>query len=428
MNMAVRPDVASGCDCDAVVRSRLVPVEQALDDILADVKPVAGSEGVPVEQARGRVVASPVESAVPLPRFDSSAMDGYAIHNADVSGDQPLRLRLIDRITAGRGKIAALSAGTTVQILTGAPVPHGVAAIVPHEQTRHVGNEIIIDAPLPSGANIRRAGEDTAIGQRLIGAGTRVDARHVALLLAAGIVEVSVKRRLCVGLLSTGDELAAPGGNVGDHKIVDTNRPLLSSLLDAPDLELRDCGIVPDRLDAIIERIRHAAKDCDLLVTTGGICGSDADHIAPAIRAAGGQCRQIKLALRPGKPIGVGRIAHTHVLSLPGNPLSALVTAMLFGRPLLRRLAGATYEPLRGIPAIAADLFHHSPGRTEFVPVMVESVDATGHRRLKSLSRGSHRLSSLAAADGFAEIARDADIVSPGQPLEFHPFNAHWVL
>lgn len=425
---AARRDVAPACDCDRAAQPQLVPVEQALDEILASAKPVLGSEAVPVVQARGCIVSASIASAVPLPRFDNSAMDGYAIHGADLSAGQPIRLKLVDRISAGHSKAAELRAGTTVQVLTGAPVPSGAAAVVPHEQTRRAGNEVVIDAPVSFGANIRRAGEDVAASQPLICTGTRIDARHVALLLAAGIVEISVKPRLRVGLLSSGDELVAPGGSVGEHKIVDTNRPLLAGLLESPDLELRDCGIVPDRLDAITEKVRQTARDCDLLVTTGGICGSDADHMAPAIRAAGGECKQIKLALRPGKPIGVGRIGTTQVLCLPGNPVSVLVTSVLFVRPLLLALSGAPRRSPHGIAAVAADLFHHVPGRVEFVPVMVEAIDATGRRQLRSLPRGSHRLSSLAAADGFAEISRYSGDVRAGERLTFHPFNANWRL
>jgi molybdopterin molybdotransferase len=191
---------------------------------------------------------------------------------------------------------------------------------------------------------------------------------------------------------------------------------------------LHDFGIVADRKDAVAECIRIAAAECDLLVTTGGICGSDADHVAPAIQAAGGECRQIKLALKPGKPIGFGRLEGATILCLPGNPVSVLITAMLFVRPLLRHLAGLPQEPLHGIPAFAADVFRHGPGRAEFVPVQVTSIDSGNRRRLRSLPRGSHRLSSLAAADGFAEIACERGDIQPGQPLVFHPFDAGWSL
>lgn len=421
MKAAVRPPVSTDCDCDRPARQHLIPVDQALATILADVAPISRTVVVPVTQARGRILSAAIASAAPLPRFDNSAMDGYGVHANDLSG-RAVRLRLTERIAAGSGPMAALSPGQAVQLLTGAPLPSGVAAVVPHEQTSRHGRDVVIDTPVASGDNIRRAGEDVAVGQQLVSAGTRIDARHVALLLAAGIVEIAVKPKVRVGLLSTGNELVETGQTPEGHTIIDTNRPLLSGLLDSPDVELKDCGIVRDSLKDVSERIRRVAAGCDLLITTGGICGSDADHIAPAIRAAGGTCEPLKLALRPGKPIGVGRIGGTHILCLPGNPLSALVTTVLLVRPLLLALAGASRKRLRGIPAFAADRIRHVPGRTEFVPVVIEGTDTTGHCYLASLPRGSHRLSSLVAADGFAEIPRDVGDVRPGERLTFHPF------
>lgn len=427
MIIAVPASVSSECGCGLPAQQRLVPIAEALAAIVDGVGPVSGTEILPVAQARGRVIAAPVASEMPLPRFDNSAMDGYAIHGDDISRAAPLRLT--DRIAAGRGQIAALAAGTTVQILTGAPVPAGVAAVVPHEQTRRAGDDIIIESPIALGDNIRRAGEDMVAGQPLLQAGTRLDPRHIALLLAAGLIHVPVTRRVRVGLLSSGDELVSAGEALGPHHIVDTNRPLLSALLVAPDVELHDFGIVEDSRNAVSERIRDAAAKTDLLITTGGICGSDADHIAPAICAAGGSCRQLKVALRPGKPIGIGRLHATRIMCLPGNPLSALVTAVLFLRPLLRALAGEQPQQLSGIAAVAGEVLRHSPGRTEFVPVIVtSSIDAWGRPQVASLPRGSHRLLSLVKADGFAELPENSGDILPGETVKFHPFISGFAL
>lgn len=428
MTIAVSTPVSSACGCDTPPQQRFVPVADVLAAIVDGVGPVSGTEILPVTQAQGRVAAAPVAGEMQLPRFDNSAMDGYGIHGDDISRATPLRLRLTDRIAAGRSSMAELVGGTTVQILTGAPLPAGVAAVVPHEQTRRVGDDIVLDCPIVRGDNIRRAGEDMAAGGLLLKAGVRIDARHIALLLAAGIFRISVRSQIRVGLLSTGDELVPSGAELGAHHIVDTNRPLLSALLAAPDVILHDFGIVGDSRKCASERIRDAAAMTDLLITTGGICGSDADHIAPAIRDAGGSCRQIKLALRPGKPIGIGRLHATHIMCLPGNPLSALVTATLFVRPLLRVLAGRQPDRPTGIPAIAGEVFRHNPGRTEFVPVTVMSIDMIGRRRLASLPRGSHRLLSLVAADGFAELPQDSGDVLPGEDVTFHPFTTGFAL
>jgi len=427
MNSAV-PAALSACGCDVPAPQRLIPVVEALAVILNNARPVSGTVILPVTQAQGRITAAPVASRMPLPRFDNSAMDGYGVHADDMARTGPLRLRLTDRIAAGRGRIATLGAGATVQILTGAPVPAGVAAIVPHEQTRRAGDDIIVDAPIAPGGNIRRAGEDMTAGVPLLKAGTRLDPRHVALLLAAGIFEIPVRSPVRVGLLSTGDELVSFGERLGEHQIVDTNRPLLSVLLAGTYVELLDFGIVTDSREAVSERIQEAAGKTDLLITTGGICGSDADHIAPAICAAGGTCRQIKIALRPGKPIGIGRLHSTHIMSLPGNPLSAMVTAILFVRPLVRALAGGQRDQADGFAAIAGNVFHHKPGRAELVPVTVMTIDKDGRRHLAPLPRGSHRLFSLVKAEGFAMLPQGSGDVLPGESLMFHPFTSGFAL
>lgn len=428
MSIAVPASASSACGCDVPAPQHLVPIVEALATILDNVRPVSGTMILPVTQAHGRITTAPVASKMPLPRFDNSAMDGYGIHADDMARAGPLRLRLTDRIAAGRGRISALGAGTTVQILTGAPVPAGVAAVVPHEQTRRAGDDIIVDAPIAHGDNIRWAGEDMVADAPLLKAGTRLDPRHIALLLAAGIFEISVRSQVRVGFLSTGDELVSFGERLGEHHIVDTNRPLLSALLAATGVELLDFGIVADSREAVSERIQEAAAKTDLLITTGGICGSDADHVAPAICAAGGNCRQIKVALRPGKPIGIGRLHSTHIMCLPGNPLSALVTAILFVRPLVRALAGGQPDQPDGLAAIAGNVFRHNPGRTEFVPVTVMSIDSDGRHHLASLPRGSHRLLSLVKADGFAKLPQDSGDVLPGESVMFHPFATGFAL
>jgi molybdopterin molybdotransferase len=427
-SIAAPASASSVCGCDIPAPQPLTPISEALAAILDNVRPVSGTTILPVPQAQGRITTAPVASKMPLPLFDNSAMDGYGIHADDMARTGPLRLRLTDRIAAGRGQIATLAAGTTVQILTGAPVPAGVTAIVPHEQTRRAGDDIIVDAPIAPGDNIRRTGEDMVAGVPLLTAGTRLDPRHIALLLAAGIFEISVRSKVRVGLLSTGDELVSFGETLGEHHIIDTNRPLLSSLLGAASVELLDFGIVTDSREAVSERIQQAAAKTDLLITTGGICGSDADHIAPAICAAGGVCRQVKVALRPGKPIGIGRLRSTHIMCLPGNPLSAMVTAILFVRPLVRALAGGQQDQADGLAAIAGNIFRHKPGRTEFALVTVMGIDGEGRRHLAPLPRGSHRLFSLVKADGFAMLPQDSGDVLPGESLIFHPFVSGFAL
>jgi len=238
-----------------------------------------------------------------------------------------------------------------------------------------------------------------------------------------------VKQRLRVGVLSTGDELVEPAVKTAPSAIIDTNRPMLLALLGSPAIDVVDLGIIADDRRAIARALREAASHLDLLITSGGVAGSDADHLEPAILAAGGRCRTLKLALRPGKPIGKGVVGNMQVLALPGNPVAALVNFLLFGRPLVRTLLGAMDDTPFAPFARAAGKFDHRSGRTEFVPVRVERFGADGLPIVSKLGRGgSARLLPLVMSDAFAEIGPEVGDLDDGAIVRFHPFSTRFAL
>lgn len=407
----------------------LLPPAAAQAMVLADIAAVPGTETVSLWSALGRVATADCRSSVALPRFDNAAVDGYGLHAADLERAGPLTLAVAGRAAAGGAAPTPLEPGTAVRILTGARVPEGVAAVVLEERTSRTGDEVRVPQPPALGANIRRRGEDVAPGTVVVARGATLDARHLAIAASAGIGRIAVRRRLRVGVLSTGDELADVGREPGEAGIVDTNRPMLLSLLAAPAVEAVDLGILADQPETIAAALADAADHVDLLITSGGVAGSDADHLERAVLAAGGACRTLKLALRPGKPIATGRLGDTRILALPGNPVAALVNFLLFGRPMIRRLLGVAGTAPSGMPARVAVTFRHKAGRTEFVPVKVVDRDADGTPRLDKLGRGgSARLLPLVAADGLAEIAAEAADLPPGATVSFFPFAAAFAL
>jgi molybdopterin molybdotransferase len=281
----------------------------------------------------------------------------------------------------------------------------------------------------PAGANIRRRGEDVAAGTIVVAKGTVIDARHIAIVAASGNARIPVKRKLRIGVLSNGDELVEAGSGIAPSAIVDTNGPMLRSLLGSPALSISDLGIVPDDRDAVARAMLNAASHLDLLLTSGGVAGSDADHIARAIIDAGGTCETLKLALRPGKPIGKGSIGNMQVLALPGNPVAALVNFLLFGRPMVQTLLGAVNERALAPSARTSEIFEHKIGRTEFVPVRIDHHDTDGQPVISKLGRGgSARLLPLVMSDGFAEIGPDVGDVECGARVKFHPFSTAFAL
>lgn len=397
----------------------LAPAE-ALTRLLRGLSPVAGTDAMRPDCAAGRVLAASPLAAAALPPFDQSAMDGYGLAAADLRpGATPRLLRVV---RAGDAPGPAIRPGEAVRLLTGAPVPEGVAAVTMEEHADLRGGRVHPRRPVRAGENLRRRGEDVAPGERLAEPGTRLDARHVALLAAAGVERVSVRRRVRVALLSNGDELRPGAGSA----VRDSNRPMLRALLaPRPELDCTDLGLLPDDPAALAAALRRAAANHDLILSTGGVSGSDADHVPGAVAAAGGGVEVLKLALKPGKPLAHGRIGDAVCLCLPGNPLAALVCVLVLGRPLLARLSGARAHAAAPLAAVAGEGFPRKPGREEYLPARVVGHDAAG---LPVLARAGHagsaRLLPLSRADGLMWLPAGAERVAPGGALRFHPFAA----
>ena len=414
---------------DCLVNLPLLDPADAREIILHDVEEIRGNETSPLGSLVGRVAAADVTSAVCLPRFDNSAVDGFGLHAADLQKHAPLTLSIVGRVAAGHDTSTKLEPGETFRILTGARIPDGVAAVILEERTTRSAADVTLHFMPEIGANIRGRGEDVSSGTIIVPRGTVLDARHLAILAASGNARISVKRRLRVGVLSTGDELVEPAVKTAPSAIIDTNRPMLLALLGSPAIDVVDLGIIADDRGGIARTLREAASHLDLLITSGGVAGSDADHLEPAILAAGGCCRTLKLALRPGKPIGKGFVDNMQILALPGNPVAALVNFLLFGRPLVRTLLGAMDGSPHAPIARAAGMFGHRAGRTEFVPVRVERFGADGLPIVSKLGRGgSARLLPLVMSDGFAEIGPEVGDLDDGAIVRFHPFSTGFAL
>lgn len=395
--------------------------EEALTNILSGVAAIGAVEYVSLPASLGRIAAEDVYSPVRLPAFDNSAMDGFCIHADDIGGTLPLCLRLQGALRAGDVPDAPLRPGHAIRIMTGAMVPPGAVAVVLEEGAEMDGETVTIRRMAAPGRNIRRVGEDAGEGETLVRAGVRLSARHLALLAAAGISRLGVRRVPRVGIVSTGNELLEHGNSAGNGRMVEVNRFFLKSMLEFAGVEVSDLGIVPDDLDALA-RTFTGNRDLDLIVTSGGVAGNDADLVTAALAAAGGSSTVCSLKLRPGKPIGFGSLGPCHTLHLPGNPMAALVTAYLFMLPLVRVLGGQEpHEP--PLPAKTAGGFSHVPGKVEFVPVRAVGLDENGVALVEMLGKGgSARLLPLAMADGLVEIPASRGSLAAGEFVSFHRF------
>jgi molybdopterin molybdotransferase len=376
----------------------LMHPDAARERLLGDVAPLP-AETVPLAHVHGRVLVSPLHARLTQPPFNASAMDGWAVRFADLPGP----FRILGLSSAGHGFAGALSAGETVRIFTGAPLPDGADTVIIQEEITATETHATLtgEGPPRTRAHVRLRGQDFAENTMLIAAGTRLSARHLGLAAAAGHSDLLVHRRPRVTLLATGDELVAPGMVPGPGQIVSSNGVMLAALLTTAGAEVTDLGILRDDRAAIAAAVATAAPHTDLLLTIGGASVGDHDLIIPALSDLGASLDFWKIALRPGKPLIAGRLGQTRILGLPGNPVSAYVCALLFATPLLRRLGGM--DP--AIPVLNRPL--------------AEPLPATGprrdHLRARLLADGtvepmpsqdSAQLARLAEADVL--IVRDA--------------------
>ena len=320
----------------------LLPVATALAQILDGIPP-PDEETVSIFEADGRVLTQDLEARFTQPPFPASAMDGYAIFGDAVAavGD---RWTVVGESAAGRGFSGAVQSGQAVRIFTGAPVPAGCRTVIIQEDVSRDGDAIVATCATSAGANIRPQGNDFRAGDVLLARGTRLDPHALTLAAAMGHGEVPVARRPVVAILATGDELVPPGAHPGPDQIVSSNPVGLAALVQRAGGLARHLGIVPDRMGALRDRIREARQG-DILITIGGASVGDHDLVGPALREEGIELAFWKVAIRPGKPLMFGRLERTRVLGLPGNPVSALVTARVFLLPLIRALLGMPPQP-----------------------------------------------------------------------------------
>ncbi len=404
-----------------------VPVAEAFAAALDLAGPVAGREALPTAEAAGRVLAADLAAGGPYPAFDHAAVDGYAVRAADCA-PAPALLPCPVQVVPG-SRPAALAPGSAARIFTGAPIPAGADAVAMQEVCT-AGSDgegrpnVRIGGPLAAGQNLRRAGEDIRAGQPLLDAGTLLDLRHVAAAAAADCGSLTVRRRIRVAFLSCGNELVAAGEAAiqGVPVARDSNRPMLAALLARPWIEPLDLGIQPDDPARLRAVLAEAAGAADLVITSGGMSVGETDHLPAAIAALGGRWAALQVAMKPGKPLGLGRLQDAALLGLPGNPYAAFVGAVMFGGLVLRRLSGQPAARPAGQAAVLEAEVSRRAGRTDFLPV---SVQAQGPPlRLRPLGPGgSARLAPLLAADGLAELPADGAAVGPGgAEVLFHRF------
>lgn len=406
-------------DCFAFGGS-LMSVEEAQALIAARIPVAEGEEEVPLAAARGRVLARDLVAPVPLPPFANAAVDGWAFRFDDLQEGTLTRFIEAGRVAAGHVPVRPVGEGEAVRVFTGAPMPGGADTCVMQEDVRREGGMILVPPGLKRGANARPAGEDVARGAVALAAGTRLGPAEIGLAAALGQRGLPVRPLPRVGVFSTGDELAEPGRALGPAQTYDSNRFTLLALLGGLPCVATDLGILPDSAERTSAALAKAAREHDLLLTSGGVSTGEEDHVRAAI-AAGGSLVFWRLAVKPGRPAAMGVVGGTPVVGLPGNPVAAVVCFLQLARPLLLRLAGAAERPLPRFVAMADFAYRKKAGRREYVRVSLQAAE--GETRARKYAReGAGLLSSLTQSDGFAELPEEVTEIVPGDRVTVLPF------
>ena len=401
-------------------KPNLISVDEALHTLLdaADQAQPGVAESVSLLAAAGRVLAQDINAPCAVPPHANSAMDGYAVRVADIVPNQPLPVS--QRIAAGQ-VAQALAAGTVARIFTGAPIPAGADAVIMQERAVVTEAGVTFNAVPQPQENIRAVGEDIQISQPLFFAGQRLSAVDVGLLASVGLPTVMVRPRLRVAIFFTGDELVTPGEPLPEGAIYNSNRYFLYPLLTQLGCAVTDYGIVRDNLAQTQAMLEQAAQAHDVIITAGGVSVGEEDHVKAAVQACG-ELNLWAIAVKPGKPLAFGKITKHHsqaaFIGLPGNPVSAYVTFLLFARPYLLRRLGVQHVLPTAYPMSAAFSWPKPDKRREFLRAR---INANGQVELFP-NQKSGVLTSCAWAEGLVDNPPNRAI-APGDLVSFIPLS-----
>ena len=400
-------------------------MQVSFEEAQAIIDRVAAAHRLPAEtlaigRTHGRILAQQVVAPMPQPGFDNSAMDGFAVRHVDLSPASETSLHLAGEQFAGRSLGLRVEPGTCIRITTGAPLPEGADTVVIREAVRVEGDRVVVPASVARGANVRRAGEDVAIGDRVFDAGLLLTPARVATAAALGFDRLAVATRPTVAVFTTGDELVPPGMPLAAGELHDSNRELLMGLLRADGLEPTAWPVLPDDPARIASVLRDAASSFDVVVTCGGVSAGEKDHL-PALLAEHGTVHFWKVRMKPGMPVLFGSLQRARLLCLPGNPVSVFATFATLGRRLFDALQGRA-EPRRTWRARLAAPIEKPHPRLEFQRGRLQAGDDGVLLAHPDHVTGSHRLHAAAMADALIVVPAGPQSLAAGSVVEVLPY------
>ena len=411
-----------GC-CDA---PGLMPLEEALTKLQNAVSNVCEMISLPLPDALGFALAQDIYSPINVPSFNNSAMDGYAVSQADLlaaTPANPIVLTMIGSAYAGAPYTGELPRGCCIRIMTGAVMPSCADSVVMQERTDANGDLIRFTQSPRLNENVRLAAEDIAVGQKVLSTGHKLTTRDIPLIASLGLSDIAVFRKLKVAVISSGDELNNLGVPLAAGQIYDSNRYTIIALLSRMNVEVIDFGIIKDDLALITEAIKNADQQADVVISSGGVSVGDADFIKDALVALG-EIGFWKLAIKPGKPFAFGKLPNSHFFGLPGNPVSAMVTLHQLAVPTMTTMGGFNTSATIRLRALTTDRLRKKAGRVDFQRGNY-SINQNGQLVVNTTgSQGSGVFSSMSQSNCFIVLEQERGDVEIGETVTIEPYNA----
>jgi molybdopterin molybdotransferase len=410
----------AGYSCDEIPQN-LLSTKQALDTLLGSVEATSKTNIYKLDDALNSVLAFDIYSDINVPDFDNSAMDGYAINLGPDKVNTPggFSFDITDRIAAGSSG-QELNTDCAARIFTGAPIPKGANTVIMQEECDLIDDDskIEIFRPISLNENIRPKGNDIKSGDLILRSGKKLMPQDIALVASVGINKLEVRTKIKVGVFFTGDELIEPGDTINTGQIYNSNRYALVALLNNLGCEIINLGNIEDSLESTCKALKKLMNECDIIMTTGGVSVGEEDHVKPAVELLG-KLSLWRIKMKPGKPLAFGKVGNAVFIGLPGNPVSAMVTFLLFARPLIKKMQGYSSYLNNTFKVRSSFDWNFSKARREFIRVKINN-STSPPTVTKYPKQGSDVLSSIVWADGLAEIPEKSTF-SSGQILEYYP-------
>ncbi|MCK5818178.1 MAG: molybdopterin molybdotransferase MoeA [Psychromonas sp.] len=403
----------------------LMPLDEALKHMQSAVGNVCGSLMISLSDALGYGLAVDILSPMNVPSFNNSAMDGYALKQADLlncDSNNPVTLQMIGKSFAGLSYTGDLPTGCCIRIMTGAILPNGADTVVMQERAQINGQAISFTEQPQKSDNVRFAGENIKTGQLVLKKGHKLTARDLPLIASLGIIEILVYRQLKVAVISSGNELKSLGETLSEGEIYDSNRYCIMALLSRLNVEVIDFGIIKDERRLILDAINSADQQADVVITSGGVSVGEADFIKEVLTNLG-EIIFWKLAIKPGKPFAFGKLPNSVFFGLPGNPVSALVTLYQLAVPAMIKMSGVNKPDTLRLNAKSADLLKKNPGRTDFQRGNYY-VDLQGQLIVESIgAQGSGIFSSMSRSNCFIVLEQNRGNIEKGEMVVIEPYS-----